>query len=350
MEEETQVPEATGDAIDQIVASLSPEAEASPEAQPEVDEAQQDANGDQAKGDVVDQPVGEPKPEPEPDQPPLFDNLSQDEIKQRALKYAELEAQHKQLVSSMGRTQSQFGETRKELDQLKRQWQEREERERSQAETMKLSPYNRKHPDYQKWQSLQSKAREDRETLSRITDPDVRKQLENAVAAKYSEQDQQLLMGYQGYLEEQINRFSSGPEDFVLEVMEQRIPAIIQHHMQAVQEYGDIQRQAKEFTEKNADLVGKYGQEILDLINTGIPARVATELVDLRHRNERLAETAGGAAEQHARSKAQQDSITRRAKIPTSSMSAPVTNLAAGVPTSLSDDAFIDQLVSKLHS
>jgi hypothetical protein len=330
------------DVVDQEVEETQPNDVQEPELQEnqEVEETQPEESTEEQSGDDVDPPAEEPQQD-------IFDNLSQDEIRRRVIEYEKVEERLNRLVSSTGRHQQQFGELRKEHERLLAQIKEREEQESKQAEVSGLSPYNRRSPQYDKWIQLQNRARNDQETLSRVEDPDARRQLEQVIVAKYTPEEQQMLQGYQSYLEEQQSRLFSNPEEYFQELLEQRLPSIIEQRMQAANEYTTVQQQTQEFFTKHKALVDNYGDELLNLIQSGIPADTAAELVDLRHRNEKLSKGVAESATQAATAKAQANALGRKATVQTSSQSVPLSDLTEGLDSGLNDSDYLDRLMAR---
>ena len=315
----------------------------------QVEEADLTGDSDQAVDDT--QPDAEPQSDdadpPETDDGDIFDKLPQDEIRRRVLEYEKVEERLNKLVSSTGRHQQQFGELRKEHESLLAQIKQREEEEQKQSAALSLPVYNRTHPDHDKWQRVYQRAQSDQETLSRVTDPEDRQRFEQVIAAKYSPEEQQMLQGYQQYLQEQQSQLFGNPEEYLEKLMEQRLTSLIDQRLEATQEYTTVQSSTQEFFTKHKDLVDNHGAELLDLIKSGIPSETAAELVDLRHRNERLSRTAATSAEREATAKAQAKAVGRKAGLQSSSLAAPVSDLTEGLDSGLNDSDYLDRLIAR---
>jgi len=323
--------------VEQEVAETQPE-----DAQTELHQDEQEVVETQPEESTEERPSDDVDPTGD-----IFDKMPQDEIRRRVIEYEKVEERLNKLVSSTGRHQQQFGELRKEHERLLAQIKEREEQEAKQTEVAGLSPYNRRSPQYDKWTQLQNRARNDQETLARVEDPDARRQFEQIIVSKYTPEEQHMIQGYQSYLEEQQSRLFSNPEEYFQELLEQRLPSIIEQRMQAATEYNQVQQQTQEFFTKHADLVQNHGNELLDLINAGVKPDTAAELVDLRHRNERLSQGVAASATQAATAKAQANALGRKATVQTSSQSVPISDLTEGLDSGLNDSDYLDRLMAR---
>lgn len=319
--------------------------------QPDDQVADADLTGDSDQAVDDTQPDAEPQSDdadpPATDDGDIFDKLPQDEIRRRVLEYEKVEERLNKLVSSTGRHQQQFGELRKEHESLLAQIKQREEEEQQQSAALSLPVYNRTHPDHDKWQRVYQRAQNDHETLSRITDPEDRQRFEQVIAAKYSPEEQQMLQGYDQYLQEQQSQLFGNPEEYLEKLMEQRLTSLIDQRLAATQEYSTVQSSTQEFFTKHQDLVDNHGEELLDLIKSGIPSETAAELVDLRHRNERLSRTAATSAEREATAKAQANAVGRKAGLQSSSLAAPMSDLTEGLDSGLNDSDYLDRLIAR---
>jgi hypothetical protein len=273
----------------------------------------------------------------------LIDKLSPEEIQERLQRLDSLEEQHQKLVSNTGRMQQQYGETRKRLEEMEAAAEEARQR----AEAESLSVYSRRHPDYDRWVSLHTRARADQETLNMLTG-EAREQAEAAMNQKYSADERELISGYSEWLQQKQTEVWSDPDYFVEQKLQQLLPAFFQQYSAVQNEYTTVERRRDEFFSKNEDLVNKHGQELLDLMQTnpGISADVAAELVDLRHRNQTLADQSATSEERAATAKAQQEALSSKAQLPSSGpRSVPVADILEGVDSAKNDMDFIDELM-----
>lgn len=310
-----------------------------------------------ADREVADATVSEAQEAEQADQS-LIDSLSREELEKKLAEAEEMQRRHQELVSNVGRMQQQWGETRKELEQLRSQSEEQRQR----AEAAKLSPYSRRHPDYDKWQSLQSRWQEDEKTLQRLrervsdgSDGEFTSSHYNhaasAIAAKYSEDEQQLIAGYEPWLKKQQTTVLSSPEDYFQDMIERVVPDLVNRVVESRSEFSGIKQQRDKFFEDNKDiLTGDTLAEVHRLVNEErVPAQYAAELVRSRMKNESLSQAAAQTDEQKATARAQQSALGRRATVPSpGSTQAPASMEDMIKPSDFKNEKeFLDALVNE---
>jgi hypothetical protein len=299
-------------------------------------------------------PVQEAEPEqtePAADDTPLIDRLSQEEIQERIAAYDELvkvRDQHQKLVSSSGRLAQQWGEERKTLNSKLQEYEAQVQREKEEAERKSLLPYDRKHPEFDKWVRLYESARRDAKVIQSESDPDRRAIVEETLRRKYSAEEQQLISGYEDYIQQHTTDFFSNPMDWVRRAFENFAPTYFQRYTQAQQEWVAAQQGKDQWLEKNKDLVGTHREELVTLLTGGMSADQAAEFLRLKHGNKSLTGKAAKASEIEARARAQAEALGTKAKLPSGSpRHTPVADIAEGLSSDLKHEDFIDALVRR---
>jgi hypothetical protein len=326
-------------------------------------EAAEGEGEDRADADTIDSDVEGAEAQPEAQETEesgqsLIDSLSREELEKKLAEAEEFQRRHKELVSHVGRMQQQWGETRKELEQQRAQYEEQRQR----AEAEKLSPYSRRHPDYDKWQRLQSRWQEDEKTLQRLRErvsdgsdggftTTQYNQAASAIAAKYSEDEQSLIAGYEPWLKQQQTTVLSSPDDYFLDLIERVAPDLVKRVLDSQNEFSGIQQQRDKFFEDNKDiLTGDTLAEVHRLVNEEkVPAQYAAELVRARMKNESLSQAAAQTDEQRATARAQQKALGRKATVPSpGSTQAPASMEDMIKPSDFKNEKeFLDALVNE---
>jgi hypothetical protein len=322
-----------------------------------VDEVAQDVdNAEVAEPDVAGTVEDAPEVKAE-DAQPLIDKLSPEEIQERIAAYDELvkiREQHDKLKSGTGRLAQQWGEERKQLTQQLQEFKSMQERAKQEAEAAKLVPYDRKHPEYDKWQSLLQSARNDERTLSMLQDPDqqqARQALQAVIAQKYTPDEQKLLSGYDAYVQRQSTELFSNPKDYIRQAFEEFAPQFFQKYTQVQNEWQTVQHSADQFLSENKEVVDKHGSELLETMNLmadpSKSAEIALELVRLRHGNQSLTATAAKASEKAATARAQSKALGSKAGIPSAGPRSVPVDPAEGLDPSMKDFDFIDTIARR---
>lgn len=211
-------------------------------------------------------------------------------------------------------------EAQKQLQALQQQIQHQQEEAQKAADLAKLKPFNAKHPEHGRFQSLLQRARDDELRLASIDRSTEEGQQQYAILARalqaaWKPEEVQSLQDYQAHLESQKHAVLSNPEDYLISLMDRYLPAQFQRMMQAHQAYDQSISASNAFMTENKELIAKHGKDLVGLMEEGLGHGRAMELVKLRDEVSALKAQLGQSAEDSARARAQTAHTDSRASV-----------------------------------
>lgn len=183
-----------------------------------------------------------------------------------------------------------YGQQSNELGQLRRQVQQYQElgdpneirnvlqRHMEQAQISNLQPWNRGHPQHQRFQVTRERWRTDMKRLERVA-PENREAVRQSFEEDYSPEDLQALKAHDAWRASEESLSPEDREDRLREITRQETLATIQ-----TWEQSQVNRMhARALLDKHGDLLLKHEDDVNRIMNPATPRRdIALELIQAR--------------------------------------------------------------------
>lgn len=189
-----------------------------------------------------------------------------------------------------------YGQQSNEVGQLRRQMQAYQElgdpqqlrsvleQQNEQARLSNLNPWNRGHPQHQRFQMIRDRWNTDQKRINRVA-PEQQAAVRQALEADYNPEDLQALKGYEDWRSSEESLSPEDREDRQREIARQETIATIQHWEQSQMN----RMQARSVIDKHGDLLTQHYDDVERVMNPQTPRRdLAIEVVRLKAELEAL--------------------------------------------------------------
>jgi hypothetical protein len=211
----------------------------------------------------------------------------------------------------------EYQKTRHEFKQMQQQLAQFQQEQQKQQQASQLKPWQKGHPEVQKFNGLLNKARlvgQQIQSIQRDTTlaDDVKNQMVQRLNGTLSEEEHKQLESYRADREDFTTNFHADPKGTIVDVAREAAMEVFRQGMMSQRADADV----GSWFDQNQEVVSKYGpmmREAINMAETGNTWPVAQKLAMMAAENEKLREQLASQATHVEAAAAQSEVLNRSA-------------------------------------